>query len=147
VAALPLEATAGRLMRRTPGYHLDPHLDPKRVLLTGLFYVARPGDPETYGTSFYRIDGQLVRDHSSTYYPGRDGHTCELARVVPFRANTGVVFLNSAAHGAEIPTSAPKKTERFAYQVYVGPPVESLKSLISTLPAAEQQPWAGLLGE
>jgi hypothetical protein len=147
VARLPLEATAGRLMRRTPGYHLDPHLDPKRVLLTGLLYLARPGDPDTYGTTFYRVDGGLIRDHSSTYYPGQAGHVCELARVVPFRANSAAVFLNSAAHGADIPASAPRQTERFAYQVYIGPPVDALKAIIRTLPPDERQPWNGLVVE
>jgi hypothetical protein len=147
VMAMAIEATGGRLMRRTPGYHLDPHLDPKRVLMTGLLYLARPGDPETYGTSFYRVDGHLIRDHSSTYYPVQAGHACDLAQVVPFRANTAAVFLNSAAHGADIPASAPRETERFAYQFYIGPPVEALKDVIRTMPAEVQVAWAGLVEE
>jgi hypothetical protein len=145
VSSLPLESTAGRLMMRRPGYHLDPHLDPKRVLLTFLMYFARPGDPETYGTGFYRVDGTVARDHSSTYYPAQAGHRCDLAFSLPFRANTAVVFLNSAAHGADIPASAPAGTERYAFQCYVGPPVTALRDLLRRLPPAEQACWAGLL--
>jgi hypothetical protein len=111
------------------------------VLLTCLFYLARPGDPETFGTSFYRVDGHLVRDHSSTYYPGQAGHTCELARVVPFRANTAVVFLNSAAHGADIPVTAARNTERYAYQVYIGPPVDALGAIVRALPDSMRAAW------
>lgn len=145
VAALPLEATDARLRLRTPGYHLDPHLDPKRVLLTMLLYFARPGDSEAHGTAFYRVDGRIVRDHATTYYPERYGHRCELARVVPFRPNTGVVFLNSTAHGADLPTTAPRDVERYALQFYVGPPVAALKDIVSRLPDMQRRTWVELL--
>lgn len=145
VADLPLAATDARLMLRRPGYHLDPHLDPKRVLLTTLLYFARPGESEAYGTTFYRVDGRVVRDHATTYYPQRYGHRCEPVRVVPFRPNTAVVFLNSAAHGADIPASAPCAVERHALQFYVGPPLDALRSLVGALPSAERGAWAELL--
>jgi hypothetical protein len=132
-------------MLRRPGYHLDPHLDPKRVLITGLLYFPRPGDSEEHGTSFYRIDGRVVRDHATTYYPGVAGHVCELARTVPFRPNTAVVFLNSAAHGADLPVDMPKTHERYALQFYVGPPIERLRAVLRRLPDAEQRPWRELL--
>jgi hypothetical protein len=143
VSALPLEATEARLMLRRPGYHLDPHLDPKRVLMTSLLYFARPGDDEAHGTSFYRIDGKVVRDHATTYYPVAAGHRCELARVVPFRPNTAVVFLNSAAHGADLPATLPKRLERYALQFYIGPSVDALQGILRRLPDVEQRAWAG----
>jgi hypothetical protein len=146
VAALPLAATDARLMLRRPGYHLEPHLDPKRVLLTGLLYFARPGDSEQYGTSFYRVDGQVIRDHASTYYPVASGHRCDLVRTVPFRPNSGVVFLNSVAHGADLPTDLPKTTERYALQFYVGPPIDALREILRTLPAPARDAWSDLLG-
>jgi hypothetical protein len=145
VAALPLEATDARLMLRRPGYHLDPHLDPKRVLLTGLLYFPRPGDSEEHGTSFYRVDGQVVRDHATTYYPVAAGHRCELVRSVPFRPNTAVVFFNTAAHGADLPATLPKGVERYALQFYVGPPVGGLRDMLRRLPESEQRAWQGLL--
>ena len=141
VAQLPLVATPARLMLRRRGYHLEPHLDPKRVLLTVLLYFARPGDSEEYGTTFYRVDGDIMREHSTTYYPMQAGHRCHLVRVVPFKPNSGVVFLNSQAHGADLPITAPRNVERFSYQAYIGPPVKELAALLRQLPEADRRAW------
>jgi hypothetical protein len=145
-AALALEATDARLMLRRPGYHLDPHFDPKRVLMTGLVYFPRRGDSIKHGTTFYRVDGEVRRDHATTYYPVEAGHRCEPVQSVPFRANTALVFMNSVAHGADIPASAPRGLERYALQFYVGPPVDALREIVRTLPAADQASWGALLG-
>jgi hypothetical protein len=131
VAALPHIATAGRLMLRRPGYHLDPHLDPDRVVVTCLIYFARPGDDESFGTSFYRIHGDPVIDRTSTFYPKSQGIECELVKTAPFTPNTAVAFLNAGgAHGAGIPTSAPADAERYAYQFYVSPERGALAALV-----------------
>jgi hypothetical protein len=131
VAALPHIATAGRLMLRKPGYHLDPHLDPDRVVVTCLLYFARPGDDESFGTSFYRIDGDPVIDRRNTFYPEHAGHRCDLVTTAPFRPNSAVAFVNwGGAHGAGIPRSAPRETERYAYQFYVSPEPAALTALI-----------------
>jgi hypothetical protein len=131
VAALTHIATAGRLMLRRPGYHLDPHLDPDRVVVTCLIYFARPGDDEAYGTSFYRIDGNPVIDRRNTFFPESQGHRCDLVKTAPFRPNSAVAFLNAGgAHGAGIPKSAPEGTERYAYQFYVSPEPTALAALI-----------------
>ncbi len=137
LAAVPHEATGGRLMLRRPGYHLDPHLDPRRVVFTCLIYFARPGDSEGYGTGFYRINGTPTIDRSSTFYPGSQGITCDLVKMVPFKPNTAVAFLNyGAAHGADIPKTAPKETERYAYQFYVSPEPGALAALVGETEAA-----------
>ena len=131
VAALPHTATAGRLMLRRPGYHLDPHLDPHRVVVTCLIYFARPGDDESYGTSFYRIDGDPVIDRRNTFFPESQGHRCDLVKTAPFKPNSAVAFLNAGgAHGAGIPKSAPEGTERYAYQFYVSPESAALAALV-----------------
>lgn len=133
VAALPHVATAGRLMLRRPGYHLDPHLDPDRVVVTCLIYFARPGDDESYGTSFFRIEGDPVIDRRNTFYPGHAGHRCDLVKTAPFRPNMAVAFVNAGgAHGAGIPETAPPRTERYAYQFYVSPELTALAALIPT---------------
>ena len=120
VAEVPHEASGGRLMVRRPGYHLDPHLDPKRALVSCLIYFARPGDSDAFGTQLFRIDGAPQIDQTSTFYPEREGFRCELVKTVPFRPNSAVAFLNAgAAHGADIPASAPETTERYSYQFYV----------------------------
>jgi hypothetical protein len=137
LAAIGHEATAGRLMLRRPGYHLDPHLDPKRVVLTCLLYFARPGDSEAFGTSFYRINGTPQIDRTNTFYPGSQGLTCDLVKMVPFKPNSAVAFLNwGGAHGADIPKTAPAGTERFSYQFYVSPDPTALAALVGETESA-----------
>jgi hypothetical protein len=136
-AALTHEATGGRLMLRRPGYHLDPHLDPKRVVFTCLLYFARPGDSEAFGTAFYRMSGTPNIDRTSTFYPGAQGIRCDLVKMVPFRQNTAVAFLNwGGAHGADIPRDAPKGTERYSYQFYVSPEPAALAALVGETESA-----------
>lgn len=119
-SATGYRASAGRLMLRGPGYHLDPHLDPKRVTFTCLVYLARPGDSEAFGTQLFRIDRNPTERRDNTYYPEEEGFRCEQVATVPFRPNTGLVFVNAGgAHGADIPNTAPATTERYAYQFYV----------------------------
>jgi hypothetical protein len=104
-------------MLRRPGYHLEPHLDPDRVVVTCLIYFARPGDDESFGTSFYRINGDPVINRRNTFFPRDEGYSCDLVKTAPFTPNTAVAFVNAGgAHGAGIPRSAPKGTERYAYQ-------------------------------
>ena len=137
LAAIPHEATGGRLMLRRRGYHLDPHLDPKRVVFTCLLYFARPGDSEAFGTGFYRINGIPTIDRTSTFYPGTQGITCDLVKMVPFKPNSAVAFLNwGGAHGADIPKSAPKVTERYSYQFYVSPEPAALAALVGETESA-----------
>ena len=131
LAAIPHEATGGRLMLRRPGYHLDPHLDPKRVVFTCLLYFARPGDSEAFGTGFYRMNGTPKIDRTSTFYPGSQGIACDLVKMVPFKPNSAVAFLNwGGAHGADIPKNAPGETERYSYQFYVSPDPAALSALV-----------------
>ena len=140
--ALPQAASGGRLMLRRPGYHLDPHRDPKRSMLTCLMYLARDGDSEEHGTQIFRVHDDEEADYKQTYYPGAAGHACELVKVVPFRPNTMLVFLNSrGAHGASIPADAPASLERYAYQFYVAPLNESLSALIKSLPPEPRARW------
>lgn len=131
LAAIPHEATAGRLMLRRPGYHLDPHLDPKRVVVTCLLYFARPGDSEGFGTTFYRMHGTPTIDRTNTFYPESQGVRCELMKMVPFKPNSAVAFVNwGGAHGADIPKDAPRNTERYSYQFYVSPNPAALAAIV-----------------
>lgn len=139
---LPQAASGGRLMLRRPGYHLDPHRDPKRSMLTCLMYLAREGDSEQHGTHVFRVHGDAEADYKQTYYPEQAGGRCELVKVVPYRPNSMLVFLNSrGAHGADIPADAPADLERYSYQFYVAPLNEALSALIKSLPAAQRQKW------
>ena len=137
LAAIPHEATSGRLMLRRPGYHLDPHLDPKRVVFTCLLYFARPGDSESFGTTFYRMSGTPNIDRTTTFYPQAQGITCDLVKMVPFKPNSAVAFLNwGGAHGADIPNTAPADTERYSYQFYVSPDRAALAAIVGDAEAA-----------
>ena len=135
-------SSGGRLMLRRPGYHLGPHRDPKRAMLTCLMYLARPGDSEQYGTQIFRVIGDEEAGFKQTYYPEERGATCELVKVVPFRPNSMLVMLNSrGAHGATIPSDAPADLERYAYQFYIAPRNEELAALIKSLPTPQRRMW------
>lgn len=139
---MPQSAHGGRLMLRRPGYHLPPHRDPKRAMLTCLMYLAREGDSEAHGTQIFRVHDDGEATYKTTYYPEEEGRRCELVKVVPFRANTMLVSLNSqGAHGATIPADAPADLERYTYQFYVAPLNEALAALIKSLPPAQRAMW------
>jgi hypothetical protein len=140
--ALPHRVNSGRLMLRRRGYHLDPHRDPKHSMLTCLVYFARPGDDEAFGTQIFSVANDGDADYKQTYYPEQAGHTCTLVKVVPFRPNRMLVFLNSrGAHGATIPADAPESLVRYSYQFYIGPEKDALGTLIRQLPDAHRRMW------
>ena len=142
-AAAPMSAR-GRLMRRTPGYHLKPHLDPKQVLITGILYFARPQDSEDYGTSLFRIDREFNASYMTTFYPREHGLECELAKTVKFRRNRLFAFINSgAAHGATIPADA-TQADRYAFQFYIKPHGATLHRLIRNAPTDRREQWGHL---
>jgi hypothetical protein len=142
-AALPQSVSGGRLMLRRPGYHLAPHRDPKRTVLTCLIYLARSKDNEAYGTRVFRVHGDREAGYTQTFYPEEEGCRCELVKTVPFRANSALVFLNSrGAHGAEIPADAPPDVQRVSFQFYIGPDAEAFDALLRRLPQERQAMWA-----
>ena len=118
-------------MLRRPGYHLEPHLDPRRVMVTCLLYFARPGDDLSFGTQFFSVSEAPRIDQTKTFYPRESGYTCTLEKTVPFAPNTAVAFLNAgaAAHGATIPETAPADTKRYAYQFYISPDPAALAAI------------------
>ena len=121
---LTYERSGGRLMLRHPGYHFEPHLDPRRALLTGLFYLGRPEDSHDYGTKLFRSNGTIPDPEMrrGVYYPLREGATCELVKTIPSRPNSMLVFASRIGlHGADIPADAqPPTLERYTYQFYIG---------------------------
>jgi hypothetical protein len=140
--AMPHRVNSGRLMLRRRGYHLDPHRDPKHSMLTCLVYFARPGDDEAFGTEIFSVANDSDANYKQTYYPEQAGHTCTLVKVVPFRPNSMLVFLNSrGAHGATIPADAPESLARYSYQFYVGPEKDALGTLVRQLPDARRRMW------
>jgi hypothetical protein len=140
--AMPHSVNSGRLMLRRRGYHLDPHRDPKHSMLTCLVYFARPGDEEAFGTQMFSVADDGDADYKQTYYPEQAGRTCTLVKVVPFRPNSMLVFLNSrGAHGATIPADASESLERYSYQFYIGPDKSALGALMRLLPEDRRRMW------
>lgn len=140
---LPYLPSGSRVMLRRPGYHLAPHRDPKRSLLTCLLYLAKPDDDEAHGTQLFRVIGDSEAHYKQTYYPEARGHRCELVKTVPFRPNSMLVFVNShGAHGADIPADA-TQSERFSFQFYVAPENAALGALIRSLPPDRRIMWKG----
>jgi hypothetical protein len=140
-SVLPHQTVAGRIMLRRPGYHLRPHLDPKRVVVTGLMYLARPADSDEYGTQLFRVNQPFVADGMKTFFPEEAGLRCEVARTIPYRPNTLLAFVNSrAAHGATLPPGA-SLHERYSYQFYLKPVDGPLRTLLRQLPENARAPW------
>jgi len=143
--ALRHHALSGRLMLRRPGYRLKPHRDMKIAALTGLIYLARPGDSQEYGTELYRVENDRQAPFMKTYYPEAHGARTELVRTVPSVANSALVFMNvpGMAHGAGIPPDA-QQSERYAYQFYVGPTKSKVARLVRRLPPEQAADWSDL---
>jgi hypothetical protein len=141
-ADLALHASDGRIMLRRPGYRIAPHRDARWGFVTGLVYLARPGDDETYGTQLYRVADDRPAGNDKPLYV--EEHRCTLVRSVPFRANTLLAFVNSTgAHGASIRADAPAEIERFVYQFRLGPDRETIRGLLSRMPTEGRAVWAG----
>jgi len=142
-APMDLHSTGGRIMKRTRGYNIPPHRDPKWGFITCLMYLAKPGDLETWGTSLYAVDEDKEARGALPHWI--NASTCRLVREVPFKANSALIFLNSnGAHGASIPEDAePPNLERYAYQFRIGPIRDSIKALMDMLPAERRPMWAG----
>jgi len=111
-------AAEGRLQRRRKGYRLRPHLDPPHAALTGLLYLARPGDDPMHGTSLYRPATPLPVKRQGIFYPEDHGITLESAVTVPFQANRLLVWMTPLGpHGADLTAhDVPKSIERYTYQ-------------------------------
>jgi hypothetical protein len=146
-ATLIHQTRSGRIMLRRPGYQLKPHLDPKRVVLTGIMYLARPTDSEEYGTQLFRVTQPFVQPCLKTFFPEDAGLRCELARTVPFRPNSLLAFVNAeGAHGAILPRDA-RLLERYAYQFYIKPGEDEFVDLLRHLPPDVRAQWEEMLGQ
>jgi len=117
-ACVRYRTAESRLQLRRKGYQLRAHLDPPHAALTGLFYLARPGDDPRHGTTLYRASAPYPLRRQGIYYPEDHGITLESAATVPFRANTLLVWMTTrGAHGADLTgPDVPKSIERYTYQ-------------------------------
>jgi hypothetical protein len=93
----------------------------------------------------FHIDRPVVHHGMTTFFPEQAGAVCTLARTVPYRPNSMLVFVNSrAAHGAALPDDA-SLDERYTYQFYVKPLDGDLKKLLRKLPDDARAAWEDIL--
>ena len=108
----PLRAqmNVGRLMERSHGYKLKPHVDALAYLVTALYYFPQDGaEAEPFGTTLYRVNDELrlddiMRRGKTEYFHAAD-IAVEPAAQIPFVGNTLLAFANTgrSAHGLHIP--------------------------------------------
>jgi hypothetical protein len=139
---LTLKSSDGRIILRRAGYVIPPHRDPRWGFITVILYLARPGDPETWGTQLFRVRDDSEATSSTPHWIGDE--RCELVRDVPFVGNRALIFINSdGAHGASIPADAPADFERYIYQWRIGPDSATMKRLAARLAPEGRAAWAG----
>jgi len=142
---MDMSNSSGRIMLRRRGYTIKPHRDPKWGFLTCLIYLARPGDPEQWGTQLYAVDEDQEDKGASPHWV--DPKRCRLVKEAPFKANSALLWLNSVgAHGAFVPDDAPADLLRYAYQFRVGPSNDNLATLLDLLPSERRAMWSGKRG-
>ena len=67
---------------------------------------------------------------------------CELVKSVPGSAQSALAFVNwSGAHAATIPSDAPAGTERYLYQVQIGPDPASRERLLAQISPERRAAW------
>jgi hypothetical protein len=137
------------LTLRRRGYRERPHVDPKRASIAVLIGLTRRDTPEAMGMTLYSIDGDFLPIRTGVSHPESHGLTCRPVSSVPVRPNSALILVNAGmAHAIEIPDeeSAAPELPRYGFHFYVGPSVQMLIDIASTLPPADQQPWLGLAG-
>ena len=133
-AGLNLHPVMSRMMRRRPGYEIKPHRDPRWAFLTCILYLTKRDDPQLYGTQLCRLKQEQEATSHAPFWVPEDN--VEVVREVPGRPNSAVVFLNSTgAHRASIPSDAPPETDRYIYQLQLGPEPAVRAALNKRLPA------------
>ena len=139
---LALAASEGRIVLRRAGYAIPPHRDPRWGFITFILYLARPGDPDTWGTQLYRVADDTEAPSAQPFW--MNDQPRELAADVRFTPSRAVVFLNSAGcHGASIPPDAPADFERYIYQWLVGPSPRVVPALLERLHPDLRTLWEG----
>ena len=137
-----LSASDGRIILRGAGYVIPPHRDPRWGFVTVIVYLARPGDPQEWGTQLYRVRDDSDASSARPYWI--NDARCELVKDIPFRPNRAIAFLNSdGAHGASIPAEAPPDFERYIYQWRIGANGALMKQLMAELTPEARAAWQG----
>jgi hypothetical protein len=139
-AGIELEILMSRILLRRPGYAIKPHRDPRWAFLTCLIYLPEPRAGRYFGTDLCSVLREPTQaTHGALWMDDRD---VEVVASVPGRPNTALAFVNGAgAHRASIPSDAPADTERYLYQLQLGPSPPVQRRLLAGMRPEDAMRW------
>ena len=139
-ANIRLELLMSRLLLRRPGYVIKPHRDPRWAFVTCLVYLPLRTAQQFFGTDLCSV--RREPDHRSHGALWMDETDVEVVKSVEGLPNTALAFVNgTGAHRASIPDDVASDTERYLYQLQLGPSVASQRRLLASMPADEVTHW------
>jgi hypothetical protein len=139
-AGIELDILMSRILLRRPGYAIKPHRDPRWAFLTCLIYLPEPRAGRYFGTDLCSVLREPTQaTHGALWMDDRD---VEVVASVPGRPNTALAFVNGAgAHRASIPSDAPADTERYLYQLQLGPSPPVQRRLLAGMRPEDAMRW------
>jgi hypothetical protein len=139
-ANIRLELLMSRILLRRPGYEIKPHRDPRWAFVTCLVYLPQRNAQRFFGTQLCTVRREPEhRSHGALWMDDTD---VQIVKSVPGHPNTALAFVNgTGAHRASIPEDAASDTERYLYQLQVGPSGASQRRLLASMPADEVARW------
>jgi len=139
-ANIRLELLMSRILLRRPGYVINPHRDPRWAFVTCLVYLPPRNAQRFFGTQLCAVRREPEhRSHGALWMDDTD---VEAVKSVPGHPNTALAFVNgTGAHRASIPEDVASDTERYLYQLQLGPSVASQRRLLASMPPDEVARW------
>jgi len=139
-ANIRLELLMSRILLRRPGYVINPHRDPRWAFVTCLVYLPPRNAQRFFGTQLCAVRREPEhRSHGALWMDDTD---VEAVKSVPGHPNTALAFVNgTGAHRASIPEDVASDTERYLYQLQLGPSAASQRRLLASMPADEAARW------
>ena len=139
-ANIRFELLMSRLLLRRPGYVIKAHRDPRWAFVTCLVYLPPRNAEQFFGTQLCSV--RREPEHRSHGALWMDDSNVDVVTSVEGRPNTALAFVNgSGAHRASIPGDVAADTERYLYQLQLGPSVANQRRLLASLPADEAARW------
>ncbi len=140
--------TNGRVMGRSAGYELPPHLDSAHFGVTCLLYFSSAESSEDGALGLYRPERRPEVLDASTYYPGKaEGISTSLVKTIPVHPHLFVAFVcgPESLHGFG---RGPNATGwRFVYQAHVIPRGFRIEDLADRLPDTYRNRWLRVLSK
>lgn len=135
------ELLMSRILLRRPGYVIKPHRDPRWAFLTCLVYLPRRSARQFFGTELCAVrQERRASSHLALWMEDAD---VEVVKTIEGRPNTALAFVNDVgAHRASIPADVAADTERYLYQLQIGPSQESRRALLAAMSREQRAAWS-----